>query len=438
MTVATEDSADLHQRAIRLVPGGTHSSTRARDPHPFYADRAEGAYLWDIEGNRYVDFGMGNAAVMLGHAHPAVVGAVSDSAARGLTCGTETADAVVAAEALAGMVPHFGRVRFSSTGTEALMHALAIARFVTGKDGVAKSEGAYHGWSDSLWVSTWGSPDQIGPPERPLSPPGSAGLAKIAGDTVVFPFNDLPATEAILREHADRLAAVVLEPVMIDIGFIPADREYLAGLRELTSALNMVLIFDELLTGFRLGPGGARAFYDITPDLTTYGKALGNGYPVAAVEGREELMRVTDTAAGGPVQWVGTFNGHGASMAAAAASLPLLAGGDVQRHLDVLTDRIRDGFLELGRKHGIPVVVSGMGGHFQPYFLPVPPTDYRSAMATNADVYRHLVAVAERHQLMLPAKALLHGAIGAAHSEADIDLLLAATDEALSTYPKGA
>jgi len=428
-------SAQLHQRAVRYVPEGTHSSTRAREPHPFYAERALGAYIWDVDGTRHIDFGMGNSAVMLGHAHPDVTRAVIDSVTQGLTCGVETESAVIAAETMAAMIPGFGQVRFAPTGTEALMHALTVARQATGRDGVAKAEGAYHGWSDSLWVSTWGTPEQIGPKERPLSPPGSGGVARIAAETVVFPFNDLGATEAILREHAHRLAAVVLEPVLIDIGFIPAERAYLVGLRELTHELGIVLIFDELLTGFRLGPGGARAYFGVTPDLTTYGKALGNGYPVAAVEGSPELMQLTDTANGGPVQWVGTFNGHGVAMAAAAAALPLLATGAVQEHLDRLTDRLRDGFVAIGQRHRVPVVVSGMGGHFQPYFMPKAPTDYRSAMATNAQVYRHLVAVAERHDILLAPKALLHGAISAAHSETDVDALLEAADEALSTYP---
>lgn len=434
MTVAIDSSTQLHRRASVLVPGGTHSSTRQREPHPFYVKRAQGAYLWDIDGRRHIDFGMGNAAVMLGHAHPAVTKAVVNSAEDGLTCGTETADAVTAVETLAAMIPGFGQVRFAPTGTEALMHALTIARHVTGKDGVAKAEGAYHGWSDSLWVSCWGTPEQVGPADRPLSPPGSAGLAKVAADTVVFPFNDLDATARILRAHSDHLAAVVLEPVLIDIGFIPATAEYLAGLRELATELNILLIFDELLTGFRMGPGGARAHYGVHPDLTTYGKALGNGYPIAAVEGRADLMAVTDTASGGPVQWVGTFNGHGASVAAAAAALPLLATGEVQHELDRLTDRLRDGFVELGRRHSIPVVVSGMGGHFQPYFMPQAPTDYRSATASNTALYRHLVEVAERNHLMIAPKALLHGAIGVAHTDQDIDTLLQVTDEALSSY----
>ncbi len=431
----TISTADLHARAAGLVPGGTHSSTRAREPYPFYAARADGAFLWDVDGNRWTDFGMGNAAVMLGHAHPVITDAVVQSVTDGLTCGTETATAVRAAETLAGIVPDFGQVRFAVTGTEALMHALTIARQVTGRDRVAKAEGAYHGWADSLWVSTWGTPDTIGPADRPASPPGSAGLARVAGDTVVFPFNDWPATETLLRERAAELAAVVLEPIMIDIGFIPAERDYLQSLRRLTTELGIVLIFDELLTGFRLEPGGARAHYGVTPDLTTYGKALGNGYPIAAVEGRTELMAVTDTLAGGPVQWVGTFNGHGSAVAAAAAALPILATGEPQRRLQALTDRLRAGFVELARRHRVPVLVAGMGGHFQPYFLPAAPRDYRTALATHAGRYRHLVETAERRHLLLPAKPLLHGALSTAHTETEVDALLDAADEALASCP---
>lgn len=435
MSVTSISPADLHARARAVVPGGTHSSTRARDPYPCYAQRAEGAWLWDVEGTRWTDFGMGNAAVMLGHAHPVITDAVVRSVTDGLTCGTETATAVEAVETLRTMIPDFGLVRFAVTGTEALMHALTVARQATGRERVAKAEGAYHGWADSLWVSTWGTAEAIGPADRPASPPGSAGLSRAAADTVVFPFNDLPATAAILREHAADLAAVVLEPVMIDIGFIPAESAYLQGLRELTDELGIVLIFDELLTGFRLGPGGARAHYGITPDLTTYGKALGNGYPIAAVEGRAELMALTDTLAGGPVQWVGTFNGHGSAVAAAAAALPILATGEPQRHLEALTDRLRDGFVDLARRHRVPMLVAGMGGHFQPYFVPVAPRDYREAMATHAERYLHLVRTAERHHLLLPPKPLLHGALGAAHTDAEVDALLAAADEAFGTDP---
>src|SRR6185437_126142 len=278
-------STKLHQRASRYVPAGAHSNTRVRKAGPLYAARAEGAYVWDADGTQYLDLQMGNASVALGYARAEVDSAVMEVIRSGVTTGVETATAVDAAEALAAAIPDCGMIRFANTGTEALMHALAIARHVTGRKLVAKAEGAYHGWYDSLWVSTWAPADQLGPVSSPASPPGSAGLAAGPGTTVVIPFNDVAATTEILQARAGQIAAVVIEPVMIDIGYVPATAEYLTALREITRQLGIVLIFDELLTGFRIAPGGARQVYGIKPDLTTYGKAIANGYPVAAVEG---------------------------------------------------------------------------------------------------------------------------------------------------------
>ncbi|HEX6447435.1 MAG TPA: aminotransferase class III-fold pyridoxal phosphate-dependent enzyme, partial [Streptosporangiales bacterium] len=311
-------SAALHARASALVPGGVHSNTRYEAPHPTFYARGEGAYLWDVDGARYLDFTMGNGSILLGHSNPAVDDAVVRAVRAGLTTGVETAAAVEVVEALAGIIPHFGKVRLANTGTEALMHALAVARQATGRTRVAKAEGAYHGWSDALWVSTWPSESARGPAEAPHAPPSSGGLSPDAASTLVLPFNDLDGTERLLRDHSAELAAVVLEPVLIDIGFVPATPEYLEGVRRLTDELGIVLVFDELLTGFRVAPGGVRDTYGVVPDLTCYGKAIANGYPLAAVEGRTDLMALTDPTGPGPVGWVGTYNGHGVAVAAAA------------------------------------------------------------------------------------------------------------------------
>jgi glutamate-1-semialdehyde 2,1-aminomutase len=220
VTSVAAGSDRLHADAVRVVPGGTHSNSRLRAPHPLYAARAEGAYLWDVDGNRYLDCTMGNAAVVLGHAHPGVTAAVAAAVESGLTTGFETRDSIEAALLLARLVPRCGKVRFANTGTEAAMHALHVARAATGRERVAKVEGAYHGWSDPLWVSCWGAPDAIGEPARPASPPGSAGLSRHAAETLVLPFSDADATARLLREHASDLAAVFVEPVLIDVGWI--------------------------------------------------------------------------------------------------------------------------------------------------------------------------------------------------------------------------
>jgi glutamate-1-semialdehyde 2,1-aminomutase len=423
---------------MRVVPGGTHSNSRLRDPHPLYVERAEGPYLFDVDGNRYLDFTMGNGAVALGHAHPGVTAAVAEALAAGLTTGYETGSAIEAVELLAQIVPGFGKARFANTGTEAVMHALRIARAATGRDGIAKAEGAYHGWYDDVWVSTWGAPAAIGPADRPASPPGSPGLSAHAKETVVLPFNDLPATERILREHGAALAAVIVEPVLIDLGWIPARADYLAGLRALTAELGVLLVFDELLTGFRVAPGGARELYGVTPDLTLYGKALANGFPLAAVEGRPDLLDLTDPGSGGTVSYVGTFNGHAIALAAAVASLKVLRDGSAQARLQELTERLQEGMGGLGRRYGVDVVPAGGGGHFQPYFTAGPVVDYRSALASSPAHYGAFARALARHGILVAEKPLLHSALSLAHAEEHVDELLAAAEEAFAEIAGGA
>lgn len=425
-------SRELLDRARRLIPAGAHSNSRISATYPMYYERAEGAYLWDADGNRYLDCTMGNGAIMLGHGRPEVTAAVEAVLRTGMSTGHETRLSVETVELLADIVPGFGKARFANTGTEALLHSLMIARQATGRERVAKAEGAYHGWADTLFVSCWGTPEQIGPAEAPLSPPGSSGLSRHSAETIVFPFNDWPATERIVRAHAAELAALLVEPAMIDIGFIPARPDYLERLRQLTRELGIVLIFDELLTGFRIAPGGARELYDIQPDLTTYGKALANGYMLAALEGRPELMDLTDPAAGGSVSFVGTFNGHQISLAACAASLRLLRDGAVQRRLQQLTERLRSGFEALASRYSVPVQLAGRGGHVHPYFTDRPVEDYRQALAASGARYTHLRDTLARHNILIAEKYLLHNALSAAHTEADVDSMLEASEEAFA------
>jgi len=286
-------------------------------------------------------------------------------------------------------------------------------------------------------VSTWGAPAEIGSPERPSSPPGSAGLSARAADTLVLPFNDADATEALLREHGDGLAAVILEPVMIDLGWIPADREYLERLRSTTAELGILLVFDELLTGFRVAPGGARELYGVVPDLTLYGKALANGFPLAAVEGRPDLLDLTDATAGGAVSYVGTFNGHAIALAASVASLTVLRDGAAQARLQELTERLLEGLRRLGDRHGVAVAAAGGGGHFQPYFTVAPVVDYRSALTASAEQYRVFAQALARHGIVVAEKPLLHSALSLAHTEEHVDALLAAADEAFAEIAGG-
>lgn len=422
-------TAELYARAVARTPAGTHSNSRVRRPYPFYAARAEGGRVWDVDGRQWCDFQMGNGSVLLGHGHPAVQAAVAEAVTHGVTTGFETAAAVRAVELLAALVPDCGAVRFANTGTEAVMHALAIARHATGRRRVAKAEASYHGWSDPVWVSTWPSPRQYGPADAPAAVPGSAGLGADADGTVVLPFNDPDGARQVVAAHADRLAAVIVEPVLIDVGFIPATGEYLAALREVTARHGIVLIFDELLTGFRVAPGGARERYRVRPDLTTFGKAIANGYPVAAVEGDPDLLAHTDPTRGGQVGWVGTYNGHAVAMAATVATLAELATGEPLARVEELTDRLAKGFAEVA---GERAVLGAGGGHFQPYFCPVPPADYRAALASDPDRYAAWAAACDAAGLLVAEKPLLHCALSAAHQESDVDALVEATAAALA------
>jgi len=426
------ESARLYEAAKQFVPAGTHSNSRVRSPHPIYFERGEGAYLFDVDGNRYLDCTMGNGAIMLGHAHPSVSAAVADALHSGLTTGCETRTATEVVQLLASMVPGFGKVRFANTGTEAVMHAIHIARAATGRQRIAKPEGSYHGWYDPIWVSCWPPPDQMGAPIRPASIPASNGLSTAAKETLILPFNDVQATERLLHENGSQLAAVIVEPVMIDLGWIAATADYLEALRALTQDLGILLIFDELLTGFRLSPGGARQTYGINPDLALYGKALANGFPLAAVEGRAELLELTDPTSGGTVGYVGTFNGHEISLAAAAASLRILQDGSAQAKLATLTQRLQRGFHELAQEHHVDVVLAGGGGHFQPYFTSGEVTDYRSALQTSSAAYSKLLEACARHRILIAEKPLLHSALSTAHAEHDVDRILEAAGEAFS------
>jgi glutamate-1-semialdehyde 2,1-aminomutase len=426
-------SQELFRKALVHTPTGTHSNTRMRVPHPHYIAEAHGAYVIDVDGRRLLDCVMGNGAIMLGHDSAPVREAVHRAVDRGLTTGLESPDAVACVELLAEIIPDMGALRFANTGTEAVMHALHISRAATGRTRIAKAEASYHGWADQVWVSTWPPLDAAGPVSAPNPVPGSAGLADEASSTLVLPFNDVVATTALLEAYGPELAAVIVEPAMIDIGFVPATRAYLEALRTLTTRHGVVLIFDELLTGFRIAPGGAREFYGVTADLTTYGKAIANGYPLAAVEGRRDLMDLSDPGRGGGVGWVGTFNAHAIAMAAARATLQELRDGTVQRRVGALTDRLRDGTTDLAMRYDVPVVLAGAGGHFQPYFCAASPVDYRDATSTDADHYRSFVRSCEDRQVIVAQSPLGHSALSAAHTDEDVDTILACIEQALAT-----
>ncbi len=425
-----ERSAQVFERVNRSVPSGTHSNSRIRSPHSIYFERAKGPHLWDVDGNRWTDFVMGNAAVLLGHGDAHVTNRIKAALDEGIGAGVETELSGAAAEAFLSLVQQAEQVRFTNTGTEAMMHAVHTARALTGRSGIAKVEGAYHGWWDDVYVSTWPDLSKAGPATSPRPLPGAGGLSpQSVSSSLVVPFNDLATARTLLTANRDDIAALIVEPVMIDVGLIAPEEGYLQGLRELTAELGIVLIFDELLTGFRVGPGGAQGHYGVKPDLSIWGKALANGFPISAVSGTKAAMQRTLP---GPENssFVGTFNGFRPALAACLATLERLADGAIITKLHERSRQLKEAFEALGHKHGVPVQLCTIGGHFQPYFTTREVVDYRSAATSDARAYSVWASSLEAGGIIVPGKALLHAAFSAAHDDEDFEAFLAETDRA--------
>ncbi len=336
----------LHDRAKKVIPGGVNSNIRMGEkPHPIFFKSAEGPYLFDVDGNRLIDYVLGQGPMLLGHRPPFVVEAVEDQLGRGILYGGQHQPEVEVARLVTRMVPSAEVVRFNMTGTEAVQAALRIARSATGRNRVLKFEGHYHGWADSVLFNV-GSQPRSGTDDRDIRPVAeSAGVAVEAGDSlIVAPWNDPEVVADLLASHGDEIAAVIMEPIMANSGVIEPGPGYLEAVRRMCDKYGIVLIFDEVITGFRAGIGGAQGRYGVTPDLTTMGKALASGFPIGCVAGRRDLM---EGIGAGRVTHAGTFNGSPITMAAARATLEHLYNhGDdlyprLERHGRMLMDGLR-------------------------------------------------------------------------------------------------
>jgi glutamate-1-semialdehyde 2,1-aminomutase len=342
-------------------------------------DRGFGARVVDVDGNERLDFIQNYTALILGHAHPAVTAAVAERAARGTAFAATNAEEVALAEELCRRVPSVERIRFCCTGTEATMFAMRLTRAFTGRPAIARVEGGYHGTHDLAEVSAHPAPASAGPSTAPVPAPDSAGTPTWAVDnTVVLPFNDADAAEAILRREKSRLAAVIVEPVLGAGGMIPPARGFLERLRTVTRALGLLLVFDEIIS-LRVAPGGAQERFGVLPDLTTMGKIIGGGLPVAAFGGREELMAQLDPARPGSLAQGGTYNGNPLGMTAGLAALRELREADYLR-LNTLGDQLREGLQSAFDRHDIAAQVTGVASLFQVHFTGQPVVDYRTAL----------------------------------------------------------
>jgi glutamate-1-semialdehyde 2,1-aminomutase len=372
-------SAERNAEAKRSMPGGDTRSTAWFPPYPPFVAEGSGAFLTDVDGNRYVELLNNYTSLIHGHAHPVVVEAIREQLGRGASFAAPHENTVRLAQMLCERVASIERVRFANSGTEAVMMAVRVARAFTGRPLIAKAEGGYHGTWDDVQLSIAPPIDQAGPVERPVGVPDSPGLSPGAsGSTVLIPYKDLDAARAILNPLGDRLAAVVVEPMQGAGGMIPAEQDYLDGLRALTKELGGLLVLDEVIT-FRLSQGGAQALYGITPDVTTIGKIIGGGLAVGAFGGRADVMEVCNPSRPGAIPHYGTFNGNPATMAGGIASLELLTPAEYER-LNALGDRLRDGINALGPALGLAICATGIGSLLNIHLTEGPIRRYRDVV----------------------------------------------------------
>jgi glutamate-1-semialdehyde 2,1-aminomutase len=422
------ESADLFTAAQRVIPGGVNSPVRAFrgvGGEPFFVARAEGARIWDVDGRAYIDYVGSWGPLILGHAAPSIVEAVTAAAARGTSYGAPTAGEVELAEAITHAYPSIEMMRLVSSGTEAAMSAIRVARGATGRDVLVKFEGGYHGHADSLLVkagsggATFGIPDSRGVP------------AALAALTVTVPFNDVDAVRAVFDARGGEIAAVIVEPVAGNMGVIPPAPGFLEGLRDLTTRHGAVLIFDEVITGFRVAFGGAQALYGIRPDLTCLGKIIGGGLPVGAYGGRADLMR--HVAPLGGVYQAGTLSGNPLAVAAGLATVRALGAPGVYDRLEARGARLARGLADGARRAGIPLTVNRVGSMLTGFFCAGPVTDYASAKRADTERYaRFFHALCARGVYVAPSQ-FEAAFVSLAHTEADVDATVNAAADALSS-----
>ncbi|MGA9098184.1 MAG: glutamate-1-semialdehyde 2,1-aminomutase [Methanotrichaceae archaeon] len=353
-------SSKLFHRAERLLPGGVSSPVRAIKPYPFYTARAEGPYLFDADGNKLIDYCLAYGPMILGHRHPAIIKAVTDQLQRGWLYGTPSEPEIKLAERITDLYPSIEMLRFVSTGTEATMAAIRVARGCTGRDKIIKIEGGFHGAHDSVLIKAGSGATTLGIPDSKGVP------ADTAKNTLQVPYNDVEAFEKVLKQFSSEIAALIIEPVLGNIGPVLPKEGYLKAVRELTREHDVLLIFDEVITGFRLSLGGAQKYYGITPDLTTLGKIIGGGFPIGIFGGRKELIE--QVAPNGPVYQAGTFNGSPVSLAAGMATLDVLENEKTLERLNATGDMMRKALKEIVEDLKLDYSVVGIASMFKVFF----------------------------------------------------------------------
>ncbi len=426
-------SGSLHafERAQKVIPGGVNSPARAFGGvggTPVFITRGFGAYLFDVDGNRYLDYVGSWGPHILGHGHPEVVTAIQNALETGTSFGAPTEQETVLAERIIDAIPSIEKVRMVSSGTEATMSALRLARGFTGRDKIIKFAGCYHGHVDSLLVQAGSGALTLGTPSSPGVPEGCTK------DTLVLEYNDVSGLEQAFKEQGDQLAAVILEPVVGNMGVVLPTKEFLQALRDLCTKHGAVLIFDEVMTGFRVAFGGAQAFFNIKPDLTTLGKIVGGGLPVGAYGGRADIMDCVSPV--GPVYQAGTLSGNPLAMACGIATLDVLKRTNPYPELERRTAQLAAGLDELCQKRNIPHYVARAGSMFTLFFNPEPVTSYKISAKNDTKKYSTYFHEMLNRGIYLPCSQFEANFVSAVHTDANISETLQAAAEALDVVAK--
>lgn len=440
----TTESATLFKKAKKVIPGGVTANIKYIDPHPIVMERAKGSRLYDVDNNEYIDYLLSYGALIHGHGHPHVTEAVMNQMKEAGTTifGTPHRLEPLMAEKLISLYPGIERVRFTNSGLEATLLAIRTAAAYSGKSKIAKFEGHYHGGYDQVLISVNPNEQEAGDAKQPTPTPESSGLPQhYLDNTIIMPFNDLEATERLLRQHLDELSCLIMEP--IQGGFIPADSEFIAEVRKLTEELGIVLIFDEVKTGFRLGLGGAQEIYGVKPDLTALGKVLGGGFPVGAIGGKKEMMEVLapdqakDVLTAGAENadkkqalfHSGTYNGHPTVLAAGLATIELLEHGDTMKELFSRTRVLRKHLEDLYKSYDIPMQTVGEGSIFNIVLSDAPIINYRDLSTANTTLRKEIDF--ELLNLGIYTKPLNRYSMSTAHTKEDISLTIEAHEKAI-------
>jgi len=422
-------SRELFDRAKRVLPGGVNSPVRAFRAvggTPFFVAHGHGSSLADVDGREYIDYVCSWGALILGHAHPAVLEAVQNAAARGWTYGAPCEAEVELAEEVRRRMPSLEMMRFVNSGTEATMAAVRLARAVTGRELIVKFEGCYHGHADGFLVKAGSGVATLGLPDSPGVPAALASL------TLTAPFNDARAVADLFREHPGRIAAIIVEPYVGNAGFISPDSDFHPALRAVCDQYGALLIFDEVMTGFRVAAGGAQERLErgVPPDLTTLGKIVGGGFPVGVYGGRADLMK--RIAPEGPVYQAGTLSGNPVAMAAGLATLRETSRSGFYETLERRTARLTSGLSDVAKRHDVPITVGHAGSMWGAYLTEGPVRNYTDAKRTDTALFARWHKAALARGVFLAPSAFEAGFVSSAHSEADIDFTIEQLDAALA------